>query len=48
MEFSITRLEQVAKILAEEIKEQLAEKEGINEQVLSSLLGVLVMAFPRS
>ena len=31
MEFSITRLEQVAKLLAEEIKEQLAEKQGINE-----------------
>ena len=31
MEFSIRRLEQVAKILAEEIKEQLAEKQGINE-----------------
>jgi len=31
MEFSIRRLKQVAKILAEEIKEQLAEKEGINE-----------------
>ena len=31
MEFSTTRLEQVAKLLAEEIKEQLAEKQGINE-----------------
>ena len=31
MEFSIRRLKQVAKILAEEIKERLAEKEGINE-----------------
>lgn len=31
MEFSITRLEQVAKLLAEEVKEQLAEKQGINE-----------------
>jgi hypothetical protein len=31
MKFSITRLEQVAKLLAEEIKEQLAEKQGINE-----------------
>jgi len=31
MEFSITRLEQVAKILAEEIKDQLAGKQGINE-----------------
>lgn len=31
MEFSTTRLEQVAKLLAEEIKEQMAEKEGIHE-----------------
>lgn len=31
MEFSTTRLEQKAKLLAEEIKEQLAEKQGINE-----------------
>ena len=31
MEFSTRRLEQVAKLLAEEIKEQLAEKQGINE-----------------
>ena len=31
MEFSTTRLEQIAKLLAEEIKEQLAEKQGINE-----------------
>jgi hypothetical protein len=31
MEFSTRRLEQVAKLLAEEIKEQLAEKPGINE-----------------
>ena len=40
MEFSITRLEQVAKILAEEIKEQLAEKQGINEleQIMRELV----------
>ena len=40
MEFSITRLEQVAKILAEEIKEQLTEKQGINEmeQVMRELV----------
>lgn len=31
MKFSTTRLEQIAKLLAEEIKEQLAEKQGINE-----------------
>jgi len=31
MKFSITRLEQVAKLLAEEIQEQMAEKQGINE-----------------
>lgn len=31
MEFSTTRLEQIAKILAEEIKEQMAEKQGIHE-----------------
>lgn len=31
MEFSTTRLEQVAKILAEEIKAQMTEKRGINE-----------------
>lgn len=31
MEFSTTRLEQIAKLLAEEIEEQLAEKRGINE-----------------
>lgn len=31
MEFSTRRLEQTAKLLAEEIKEQLAEKQGINE-----------------
>lgn len=31
MQFSITRLEQVAKLLAEEIQEQLAEEQGINE-----------------
>lgn len=31
MEFSTTRLEQIAKLLAEEIKEQLAEEQGINE-----------------
>ena len=31
MKFNITRLEQVAEILAEEIKEQLVEKQGINE-----------------
>lgn len=31
MKFSITRLEQKEKLLAEEIKEQLTEKQGINE-----------------
>ena len=31
MKFSTTRLEQVAKLLAEEVKEHLAEKQGINE-----------------
>ena len=31
MEFSTTRLEQVAKLLADEIKERMAEKQGINE-----------------
>jgi hypothetical protein len=31
MEFSTRRLEQIAKLLAEEVKEQLAEKQGINE-----------------
>jgi|SRR3972149_4614912 len=31
MEFSTRRLEQIAKLLAEEIKEQLTEKQGINE-----------------
>lgn len=42
MEFSITRLEQVAKILAEEIKEQMAEKQGINEmeQMMRELVKV--------
>lgn len=40
MEFSITRLEQVAKILAEEIKEQMTEKQGINEmeQIMRELV----------
>lgn len=31
MEFSTTRLQQKAKLLAEEVKEQLTEKQGINE-----------------
>ena len=31
MECSTTRLEQIAKLLAEEVKEQLTEKQGINE-----------------
>ena len=31
MEFSTPQLEQVAKILAEKIKEQMAKKQGINE-----------------
>lgn len=40
MEFSTTRLEQIAKLLAEEVKEQLAEKQGINEmeQMLRELV----------
>ena len=40
MEFSTTRLEQIAKLLAEEVKEQLAEKQGINamEQMLRKLV----------
>jgi hypothetical protein len=40
MEFSTRRLEQMAKLLAEEVKEQLAEKQGINEmeQMLRKLV----------
>jgi hypothetical protein len=40
MKFSITRLEQIAKLLAEEVKEQLAERQGINEmeQMLRKLV----------
>lgn len=40
MEFSTTRLEQIAKLLAEEVKEQLAQKQGINEmeQMLRELV----------
>jgi len=40
MKLSIRRLEQVAKLLAEEIKEQLAEKQGINEmeQIMRELV----------
>lgn len=40
MECSTTRLEQIAKLLAEEVKEQLAEKQGINEmeQMLRKLV----------
>lgn len=40
MEFSTTRLEQIAKLLAEEVKEQLTEKQGINEmeQMLRKLV----------
>lgn len=40
MEFSTTRLEQIAKLLAEEVKEQLAGKQGINEmeQMLRELV----------
>ncbi len=40
MEFSITRREQIAELLAEEIKEQLAEKQGSNdmEQMMRELV----------
>ena len=42
MEFSTRWLEQMAKLLAEEVKEQMAEKQGINEAeaILAMTCGV--------